>query len=104
MREPTDQLPVWNPSALEEENGVKARTMWQVAPAASRRAEPEEAQSLEARVKGLVVVPALLEVKVWGVLPRLVTVMVRVAAVEVEVSMPKSSSLGEKTRVPEAED
>ena len=38
-----------------------------------------------------------LEVKVWVCWVRLVTVMVRVAAGLVEVWMPKSSSLGEKT-------
>ncbi len=41
--------------------------------------------------------PAMAEAKVWDCWVRFVIVRVRVAATLVEVWMPKSSSLGEKT-------
>ena len=84
---------------MEEAEAVKARMMWQVALAARVKVlMAVRGQSLvdSAKVYGVIWLLPSFERKVWYCCVRFVTVMVRVAAGLVEVTMPKSSSLGEK--------
>ena len=82
---------------------VKAKTRWQVAPAGSvlALAMVVVGQSEAEMLKGggiLLVPPSTAGVKVWADCPRLVMVRVRRMGALVAVWMPKSSSVGEKTR------
>src|ERR1700724_2221343 len=84
-------------SSAELEEAVKLRVMWQVAPAARvLMLMAVKGQSLEdsTKVYGVSWLLPIFEVKIWGCWVRFVMVMVRVAAGVVEVTMPKSSSLG----------
>src|SRR6266851_7930215 len=80
---------------------VKLRVMWQVALGSMVLVlMAVGVQSLEdsAKLYGVSWLLPIFEVKDWGCWVRLVMVMVRVAAGLVEVTMPKSSSFGEKAR------